>query len=822
MTNEPSTPTPGAPRAKQPRSKWLYLYFVLAAFDLMTVGLGLFLSRETTLVYEHSIAVNREWVDRAISYSKLGELAQAVNAPGNDVFNSHDVASERAKLYRALGTFDATLELANEELRRKLPGTEAAPMLQHLNGINLAMKAMVDESTQIFGFFERGEADLAGKRMATMDRKYAELTTALAGLRDAVTGIKHQNLEKQAAIAKDLKRFEYLIAALIVLMIMGAMYYARKMSQQIDHDARDNERHLIEAVQVARAVAQMSEARLRTAIESLDDAFVLYDTDERLVLCNSRYLEFYPLAAPLMVPGARFEDILRESVRRGQQPDVLDRAEDWIAERLAAFRKAEGYTEQRLADGRWLRCSERRTAEGGTAGFRVDITALKLAQERAEAANKAKSQFLANMSHEIRTPMNGVLGMSELLLEATLDEPQRGYAETIHRSGTTLLEIINDILDFSKIEAGRLELDHVEFDLHRVADDAMRLFAEMAYRKGLQLTCRVDPAVPARAMGDPLRLRQILTNLIGNAIKFTERGEVTVEIVLDQTGTTPTSFELPDSGASFAILTRVRDTGIGMDEATIGRLFQAFSQADVSTNRKYGGTGLGLAISKQLAEKMGGKIGVESVREEGSAFWFTVRLAAAPFNSVSADSQPKWSKGAVSYSMTMRTLSARVLLVEDNPVNRQLATIMLNQFGCSVTSVVDGADAIKVASEQSFDLILMDCQMPRVDGYTATAAIREREAGGRTKRGDFALAIAGPGGPRQGATRTPIVALTANALEGDRDRCLAAGMDDYLAKPYGKAQLYAMVERWVAKDNPGSRGFKLPESTSAAQVAGTE
>jgi signal transduction histidine kinase/AmiR/NasT family two-component response regulator len=819
MNNEPATPA--APAAKRSRSKWLYLYFALAAFDLLTVGLGLYLSRETAQVYERSIAMNREWVERATKYSKLGELAQAVNAPGNDVFDSHDVAGERAKLFRALGTFDATLAVASDELRHRLPANEAAPILQQLSTINVAMKAMVDESGQIFGFFERGEADLAGKRMATMDRKYAELTTALAGLRDAVMEIKHKNLEKQAAVAAELKRFEYLIATLVILMVLGATFYGRKMSQQIDHDAKENERHLIEAVQVARAVAQMSEERLRTAIESLDDGFVLFDADERLILCNSRYLEFYPLTAPYLVQGARFEDILRESARRGQAGAVAaDRIEEWVAERLAAFRRAEGYFEQRLADGRWLRASDRHTPEGGIAGFRVDITALKLAQERADAANKAKSQFLANMSHEIRTPMNGVLGMSELLLETPLGDPQRGYAETIHRSGTALLEIINDILDFSKIEAGRLELDHVEFDLHRVADDAMRLFADMAYRKGLQLTCRVDPAVPGRAIGDPLRLRQILTNLIGNAIKFTERGEVTVEIVLDQEAVTPTSFEVPDGNASYAILTRVRDTGIGMDAPTIGRLFQAFSQADVSTNRKYGGTGLGLAISKQLAEKMGGKIGVESVPDEGSTFWFTVRLAAAPFNAVSLDSQPKWSRGAVSYSMTMRPLNARVLLVEDNPVNRQLATIMLTQFGCTVTSVIDGADAIKTTSEQSFDLILMDCQMPRVDGYTATAAIREREAAGRSRLGESAAT-----GLRAApvAIRTPIVALTANAMEGDRDRCLAAGMDDYLSKPFGKAQLYAVVERWVAKDNP-PRGFKLPESTKhpTTQPADTE
>ncbi len=699
MTTAPSAPSTAQP--KRSRHKWHYLYFVLAAFDLMTVVLGLYLSRETTLVYERSIAVNQEWVERATTYSKLGELAQAVNAPGNDVFDSQDVAGERAKLYRALGTFEASLRLANEELRRNLTATEAAPILQHLGAINIAMQAMVDESGLIFRYFDSGQPDLAGKRMATMDRKYAELTGALAQLRDAVAIVQQGNLERQAGVATEIKRFEILIAALILFMVIGAAWYGRKVASQFDRDAQENERHLVEAVQVARAVAQMSEARLRAAIDSLDDGFVLYDADERLILCNRRYLEFYPLTASMTVPGARFEDILRESARLGQPPNAADRIDEWVAERLAAFRKGEGVLERRLADGRWIRSSDRRTPEGGTAGIRVDITALKLAQERAEAANKAKSQFLANMSHEIRTPMNGVLGMSEILLERTLDEPQRGYVETIHRSGTALLGIINDILDFSKIEAGRLELDRVEFDLHQVADDAMRLFEEMALRKGLQLACRIDSAVPARAIGDPLRLRQILTNLIGNAIKFTERGEVSVEVVLAPYQSARPATEVGAGSESFVIETRVRDTGIGMVRPTIDRLFAAFSQADISTNRKYGGTGLGLAISKQLAEKMGGEIGVDSTPAQGSIFWFTARLTVADASTVAAAAPPKRAKSWVPYTPNMRPLNARALLVEDNVVNRQLATIMLEQFGCSVTSAEDGREAIRMdASER--------------------------------------------------------------------------------------------------------------------------
>ncbi|MFM9888018.1 MAG: response regulator [Burkholderiales bacterium] len=936
MTTVPSATSRG--HRKQGRPGWHYVYFLLAGFDLIAVALGLYLSHATALVYTRSIAVNQIWVERATQYSQLGALAQAVNAPGNDVFDTRDIAGGRQAVSSALAVFNASLNAARKELQRAPGATEAAPMLRHFDAIALAMNAMVDESAQIFDYFALGRADLAGKRMATMDRKYAQLTGTLAQLQNAVSQIQHANLEKQAAVATELRRYEALIAALIVLMMLGAIWYGHRISRQFDIDTEEKERHLA-AIRGVQAQAQTSEERLRTAIDALDDAFVLYDADDRLVLCNGRYREFYPLSAPLMVPGARFEDIIRESARRGQQVEGVDRIEEWVAKRLADHHLASGYSEQRLADGRWLRVSERRTPDGGIAGFRVDISGLKNAQARAEAANKAKSQFLANMSHEIRTPMNGVLGMSELLLETELDDRQRRFAEAIQHSGAGLLGIINDILDFSKIEAGRLELDHIEFDLRGLTDEVMELFSEMAGRKGLELTCRIDDALPAHLMGDPLRLRQILTNLVGNAIKFTSHGEIAVEIV-----PAPADLIQPTSDGvretpSCAILARVRDTGIGIDPRTLDRLFEAFSQADGSTSRKYGGTGLGLVIVKQLAEQMGGGVGVASTPSQGSTFWFTARLEIAehversspltalgdvrvllvednPTNrgilehqlaalglridsaengiralellreatlrgqsyrlalidrkmpkmdglalavAVNADAtlaglrmimlssvespdernQARAAGIAAHLAKPIRRaelervvldvlgigssarqkgteasrrsekfqLNTRVLLAEDNPINRQIAIVMLEQLGCSVEHVADGADAIRLAQAEPFDLIMMDCQMPEVDGFAATAAIRAQEA--RARGAHRGGAESDPGPDRRNAGRVPIVALTANAMDGDRERCLAAGMDDYIAKPFGKAQLLAVLERWV-----GGRVDEAPALTS--------
>lgn len=665
----------------------------------------------------------------------------------------------------------------------------------------------------------------------------------------------------------------------------------------------------------ARKQAEIELARRKQFFESLfvnsPVAIVTLDLDHWITGCNPAFTELFGYT---------------EDEAIGQELDPL-------ISTGAAYEEARTYTGQVMNGAAVHAVGERRRKDGslvdveifgvpvvvageriGALGMYHDITELVRAREQAESADRAKSAFLAAMSHEIRTPLNGVIGMTALLLDTPLTAQQRQFAETIRFSGENLLTIINDILDFSKIEAGRMDLETTDFDLRQVVENVGALFAERTYQKGLELIISIDPNLPTALRGDPFRLSQVLTNLVGNAIKFTERGEVVVEVRCAEAA--------PSDLSRRHIHFSVRDTGIGIPPEQQARLFKPFSQADLSTTRKYGGTGLGLAISKRLVELMGGQIRVTSRAGEGSTFEFSVPLALGapamlqqslaaanlqgarvlivddnatnrmvlhhqviawgmlpqsaasgraaleklraatrdPFDVVLLDMDMPEMDGfalarAVRADPALQSLKlimltsvgrvggiesahqagldamlvkpvrqselynclitvlgvssavaeaeraspraakeegrgVRVLLAEDNVVNQQVAMFMLQARGYTVDVAANGQEVMDALARAPYDIVLMDCQMPEVDGFEATARIRQREGTAR---------------------HTPIIALTAHATRGEREKCIAAGMDDYLSKPITPDALYTTLRRWLPKTSaPAPEPLDVP------------
>ena len=519
---------------------------------------------------------------------------------------------------------------------------------------------------------------------------------------------------------------------------------------------------------------------LRGSIEALDDAFALFDPQDRLVLCNQRYREIYPQAAYMMQPGNTFEDIIRAGALAGQYPEATGNVEAWVAKRMAIHRQPSSNLIQRVSDGRVLRIGERKLPDGHIVGFRVDITDLMRATEAAQEASNAKGQFLANMSHEIRTPMNAILGMLTLLRKTPLTPQQADYASKSEGATRLLLGVINDILDFSKIEAGKLVLNNQPFRTNQLFQDLQVILATSAGTKPVTVRYDIDPRLPRRLVGDALRLQQVLINLGGNAIKFTAQGEVVISITV--------ASRSPPPAQTMTLDIAVKDAGIGIAPENQARIFDGFSQAEASITRRFGGTGLGVAISQRLVTLMGGKLQVNSALGQGSRFYFTLTL---PFEEDVMGDDPSTALPSPlpspmgSFPNTPRLGGMRLLLVEDNLNNQQVASELLQLEGAWVQIAADGQQAIDtIAAHHTgqgaltrFDLVLMDLQMPVMDGFTATHHIRNT----------------------LGLKNLPIVAMTANAMDSDRDASLAAGMDGHVGKPFDLNHLVGVLQRLAAQ-----------------------
>ncbi len=502
--------------------------------------------------------------------------------------------------------------------------------------------------------------------------------------------------------------------------------------------------------------------RFREALDAMPDGMAFYDAEDRLVLWNQRYSEVNPELSSTLRAGMTFREIIEIGLVEDLYADARGRQAEWVQERLDARRALTNTMEQRIAGGRWLRVSDRRTAAGGIVTVCTDITDLKndaraLAEARdvAQSANSAKSQFLANMSHEIRTPLNGVIGVAQALARPPLSAQQEEMLELIQSSGRTLQVLLSDILDLARVESGRLELASDAFHLGRAVREAAQLYETSAQGKGLQFFVEITPEADRWIVGDVVRIKQILTNLVSNAVKFTGAGFVSLTAALG-----------PDRDGRPTLRFSVEDTGIGFDSETRERLFSRFEQADGAITRRFGGSGLGLAISRQLAEMMGGDLDCESEPGGGSAFILTIPFTGAEAPAITPDVVAEAPEGDAA--------ATRVLLADDHPVNRKVVEMILAQINVDLTSVENGAEAVQACRDGDFDIVLMDMQMPVMDGLTATREIRLNEAA-------------------MGLARTPIVMLTANALPEHIASAESAGADRHLAKPFDAAELLQLV-----------------------------
>ena len=554
-----------------------------------------------------------------------------------------------------------------------------------------------------------------------------------------------------AAIATDVALADWreqtrllIVVACLVMVVVVAIFLL--VGWQRSRERRASEQQLA-----------LGKQRLDTALNNMSQGICLFDADKNLVMANPRVREIYQVEEAEFRPGMSYDDVLRLNFARG------NKFERPIDENTEAGAAGSVFT-LRLGDGRVIAIRRAATPDGGWVSTHEDVTererateALSVAKDAAEAASRSKSDFLAMMSHEVRTPMAGMMGMIHLLAETDLDDEQRGLADIAHESARNLLTVVNNILDFSKLEAGQLEPESIPFSVKHAINAVALLMTPKARDQGLQLKTSISDGMPAYLKGDPSRLGQILLNLVGNAIKFTAQGSVEIAA----------SHRLTPDGL-IELRLEVIDSGAGIAPDVQASLFNPFTQADSSVSRKYGGTGLGLAICRLLCRTMGGDIGVESEEGQGSKFWFTLRCRAA-------DAPPQVIAPSLAPALAPEAVNLRILVAEDNDIIWKLISKLLERRGFRADYVVNGKDAVAAVQEKPYDLVLMDMQMPEMDGISAAEAIRA------------------PAGPERDV---PIIALTANALVGQRERCSAAGMNDFLTKPIQPDALYAAIMRW--------------------------
>ena len=510
-------------------------------------------------------------------------------------------------------------------------------------------------------------------------------------------------------------------------------------------------------------------SRLGEAIEPMAEGIAFFDAEDRAIVWNSRYADLVDPAGSL-TPGQSFHDLMRANIAAGAHPAAIGREDEWLAERLASRHRL-GSDEHKNGE-RWVRATRRRSRDGGIVTVCVDVTEFRRAEETlehardaAETANKAKSEFLANISHELRTPLNGVLGIAEVLARTPLTDKQKEMVETIRSSGASLDALVSDLIDLARLESGKIAAQTETFSVAQAIKTAANTYRIQAKRKKIAFVVDIAPDADAPVIGDATRLRQILANLFSNAVKFTDQGEVRITV------------DRPEAGGESVRFT-VSDTGCGFDARQKDKIFQRFQQADGSSTRRHGGTGLGLAISKQAAGLLGGELDCDSTLGVGSSFVLTLKMPPAEAPAVAEPASPLSVVAAADPDEHGHVL--RVLVVDDHPTNRRVVEMILDQVGAERVSVENGQEALEAYLNDRFDVVLMDIQMPVMDGLTAIRSIRlhERESDKRA---------------------TPVVILSANSMPEHVEAGKAAGADRHLAKPISAAALLRVLAE-VAND----------------------
>ena len=738
----------------------ILMVLLIAAIAIMT-GLALNRYRVIEQRLNYSVSENVIWaaaqaeVELNLFLSSLTDAAQDPTPQGRArVLERFDILWSRISLYRS-GTLRRSLE-SNAELRARVD--DLMSDLKDIDGILAGSPAVED-----FG------------RIRTRMRRHLgpmqQLTIfALTTDRTERQGIQQTQEEVRQELA--------VLMSLFLVTVAGALVH-------LFFSERRAQRHLASVIR-SRKKAADTWSRLQEAVEAINEGFVLYDAEDRLVLCNTKYRQIYALSATAMVPGVRFEDLLRFGIARGQYQDAKSDPDRWLKARLDRRMVDAEPFEQELGDGRWLMVSDRRTSDGGRVGIRTDITDLKrnvadltnaqqdlAAQaermrklaEAADEASRAKTGFMAMISHEIRTPLNAVLGLADLLAETRLDGQQRTFVAGIDDAGTHLLALINNILDFARFESGKDKSAPVPTKIRDLVEGVAKMIGVLASEKKIAFSFEIQEGLPERLMLDPAYLKQVLINLLGNAVNFTQVGGVQLVV------------SAMDAGEdSIQLRMAISDTGIGIPEAMQARIFEPFERS-TSPDGRTNGTGLGLAISRRLVTAMGGQLRL--AKSDTSGTTFVVELpaqlcgATAEVASTVTTGAPDASR-RIAYAVRPLT----ILVAEDTPASQLVIQVMLEHRGHRVTLVADGEAALEAAGRQDFDLIILDIQMPLMFGYDVVAGIRKLP-GARGK--------------------VPVAALTAQAFDEDRKRALAAGFDFHLSKPIRPAELSSLLDLVAAR-----------------------